>query len=70
MLKTTENISSKYPSDMFILCVKTFKKQKGTVWNSNQEKFFCEFITVTFYLEIDWFLYDTSFYCKEFPNRH
>ena len=53
MLKTAENISSKYPYDMFILCVKTFKKQKGTVWNSNQEKFFREFITVTFYLEID-----------------
>ena len=51
MLKTTQNISSKYPYDMFILCVKIFKKQKGTIWNSNQKKFFRKFMTVTFCLK-------------------
>ena len=52
MLNATQNISSKYGYDMFTLCVKIKKKQKVTVWNSNQKKFFREFMTVTVYLEM------------------
>ena len=52
MLNATQNISSKYGYDMFTLCVKIKKNQKVTVWNSNQKKFFREFMTVTVYLEM------------------
>ena len=52
MVNATQNISSKYGYDMFTLCVKIKKNQKVTVWNSNQKKFFREFMTVTVYLEM------------------